>query len=40
MFLTATMRLKDEIEFFEVMGLEEEEVLSLREKTVRGNVEY
>jgi len=34
------MRLKDEIEFFEVMGLEEEEVLSLREKTVRGNVEY
>ena len=39
-FLTATMRPKDEVDFFDKMGLVEEEVMTLREKTTRGNVEY
>ena len=39
-FLTATMRPKDEVDFLRVIGLREEEVIILREKTTRRNIEY
>ena len=39
-FLTATMRPKDEEEFFGLMGLKESEVMKLREKTARENIVY
>lgn len=39
-FLTATMRPKDEEEFFKVMGMVEGEIKVIREKTSRKNIEY
>ena len=39
-FLIATIRPKDEVDFLRVIGLREEEVIILREKTTRRNIEY